>query len=172
VREKPAKPKNCPLTPSGGGIWVKKINGKLYSFGPWHDLEGALKCYYSEVDFILADGYRREESDSEKLTVEQLSNLFLEFQNKRADLPRQDGDSITFRHYNDLQNTCKIFVRTVKKGKIAENLSPNDFFEVKSLLPDVRWKRRGALDNFGARKENKSVVQLGVRRISSFYESC
>ena len=44
--EKPTKPQNCPLTPSGGGSWVKKINGTLFTFGPWGDLKGALKAYY------------------------------------------------------------------------------------------------------------------------------
>ena len=80
MREKPAKPKNCPLTPSGGGSWVKKIKGKLYTFGPWHDLEAALKRYYSQIDFILANGSQPVESDVNERTVEELANRFLEEQ--------------------------------------------------------------------------------------------
>ena len=133
VREKPAKPKNCPLTPSRGGSWVKKIKGKLYTFGPWHDLEAALKRYYSQIDFILANGSQPVESDVNERTVEELANRFLEEQDRRASLADDDDDSITIRHYNDLLASCGIFVDTVGKSKIVDSLLPKDFAKVKRI---------------------------------------
>lgn len=133
VLEKPIKPKNCPLTPSGGGSWVKKIRGRLYSFGPWHDLEGALKRYYSQIDFILANGFQPSESDASELTIEELANRFLERQDERASLSDEDDDAISIRHYNDLHESCTIFVETVGKRKIVDSLIPRDYAKVKRV---------------------------------------
>ncbi|GMU24362.1 MAG: hypothetical protein AMXMBFR13_44360 [Phycisphaerae bacterium] len=48
--EKPSKPEGCPLFPHATGRWCKKIAGKLVYFGPWGDLEGALKRYQQYLD--------------------------------------------------------------------------------------------------------------------------
>jgi hypothetical protein len=134
LRQKPAKPTNCPLTPSGGGSWLKKIGGKVFSFGPWNDLEGALKRYYSEIDSIRANGFFPTISDSSKLSVKELANRFLERQDERARLPADDDDSISVRHYNDLLETCTIFVGTVGAQKVVESLVPSDFAKVKRVF--------------------------------------
>ena len=132
LREKPVKPKNCPLPPSGGGSWVKKIKGKLYTFGPWHDLERALKNYYSQLDFILANGHQPTVSDENELTAKELANRFLERQDERASLS-DDDDSISIRHYNDLLESCDIFVEAVGERKLVDKLVPKDFAKVKRI---------------------------------------
>ena len=46
VKVKPKKPyEGFPLTASTNGQWVKKINGKVYSFGRWEDHEAAMDLY-------------------------------------------------------------------------------------------------------------------------------
>lgn len=42
-RSKPDKPSpDFPLTASGNGQWIRRINGKIYCFGVWEDPAGAL----------------------------------------------------------------------------------------------------------------------------------
>jgi integrase len=123
---KPLKPEGCPLTPSGGGSWVKKIGGKTYAFGAWHDLEGALKRFYSEVDFIRANGIRPEPNRT-SVTVEEIVNQFLKRQNERAEAPEDADEKITDRHYNDLWESCNSFVNVIGKLKIVDSLRPSDF---------------------------------------------
>ena len=41
---KPSKPdQDFPLFAYGAGVWAKKIRGRMHSFGPWDDPDGALR---------------------------------------------------------------------------------------------------------------------------------
>ena len=52
-KTKPEKPHaGFPLTASTNGSWVKKIKGKVYSFGRWDDPDGAHRRYLNEVEHI------------------------------------------------------------------------------------------------------------------------
>ena len=124
---KPTKPDGCPLTPSGGGSWIKKISGRIYTFGPWHDLEGALKRYYANIDFIRENGYQPDVSDLNQITVRELANRYLAAQNERADALEGADEKITDRHYNDCFETCTRFVEVVGKFRVVANLKPSDF---------------------------------------------
>src|SRR5436190_929006 len=46
---KPEKPAGFPLFAHNNGQWAKKIDGKMYYFGPWHDPEAALAKYQEQV---------------------------------------------------------------------------------------------------------------------------
>src|SRR5690606_8376056 len=86
---KPAKPyAEFPLTAHQNGQWCKKIKGKIWFFGIWSDPDAALRKYLDEVDEIQAGRDPRKTVvvglSSDKLTVAELCNLFLERQEERA----------------------------------------------------------------------------------------
>jgi hypothetical protein len=73
---KPAKPYPAfPLIAHPAGQWVKKIRGKLYSFGVWADPDAALKKYFDQKDALHAG--RKPRVESEGLTIRDLGNRFL-----------------------------------------------------------------------------------------------
>jgi hypothetical protein len=52
---KPDKPyQDFPLTAHPAGVWVKKIKGKVYTFGGWGDPDGALAQYRHQVEALQA----------------------------------------------------------------------------------------------------------------------
>src|SRR4026207_1851523 len=76
ARCKPAKPyPEFPLTAHPVGYWCKKIRGKIHSFGPWDDPDGALAKYLEQKDTLHAG--RKPRPDTEALTVKELANRFL-----------------------------------------------------------------------------------------------
>lgn len=63
------------LFPHVGGVWAKKIRGRLHYFGPWSDPEGALRRYLDQKDDLYAGRTPRTPCDS--LTVRELLNRYL-----------------------------------------------------------------------------------------------
>jgi hypothetical protein len=52
---KPAKPNpDFPLFAHAAAVTAKKIRGKLYDFGPWHDLDAAPAKYMEQRDDLHA----------------------------------------------------------------------------------------------------------------------
>jgi hypothetical protein len=52
---RPAKPHpDFTLLAHAGGVWVKKIRGRLFYFGPWDDPDGALKRDLEQKDDLHA----------------------------------------------------------------------------------------------------------------------
>src|SRR6516162_5328372 len=76
-KNKPAKPyPDYPLTPHPSGRWCKKIRGRMFYFGPWHDTQGALSRYLEQRDDLHA-GRVPAAASANGLSVRELCNRFL-----------------------------------------------------------------------------------------------
>src|SRR5262249_16005100 len=65
---KPVKPyPDFPHFAHAAGVWATKIRGKLHSFGPWGDPDGALTKYLAEKDPFHAG--RKPRAGTEGLIV-------------------------------------------------------------------------------------------------------
>src|SRR5262249_23515411 len=128
---KPAKPNKpypeFPLTAHPAGYWCKKIRGKLYYFGPWDDPEGALNKYLEQKDALHAGRAPRPETGA--ATVKDVANAYLN--NKRALL---DAGEITPRWWNDCRAAAGLVVARFGKGRLADDLGPDDFDGLRKVL--------------------------------------
>jgi integrase len=120
--DRPAKPYDgFPLFPHRNGLWVKKINGRFCSYGPWRGLEGggwqaALDKFekYRDADYA---GRARRDDGSGPLTLKELVNRFL-----TAKMQLRDSGDITARTFYDYHAVC---VRT------------NDYFGGHRAVADI-----------------------------------
>src|SRR5262249_1212373 len=81
---KPDKPTpDFPLFAHAGGVWAKKIRGKLHYFGPWNDPQGALAKYEAEKDALHAGRKPREKTEG--VTVKDVVNAFLNARKRSLD---------------------------------------------------------------------------------------
>ncbi len=134
---KPNKPyAEFPLTAHQNGQWCKKLKGKVWFFGVWDDPDAALRKYLDEVDEIQAGRDPRKTVvvglSSDKLTVAELCNLFLERQESRA----KSGE-ITQRHFSDCLLSCRRLVNHIGKFFRASAMRASDFKAYRSSFPDT-----------------------------------
>jgi integrase len=121
---RPSKPyPEYPLFPHATGYWAKKIQGKLYYFGPWADPDGALKKYLEQGGALHAG--RNPKPNAEALTVKQLCNEFLTFK-----LNRVDSGELSPRTFTDYKDACSEVVHAFGKGRLADDLTPGDFADL------------------------------------------
>ena len=126
MAEKPSKPyASFPLYAHTGGVWAKKIQGKLYYFGPWSDPQGALESYLEKRDYL----YACVEPGIEAETIGDLLDAFLE--EKRAHLATRDISKATFREY---EVTCEIISSHFGKRRPLDSLVPRDFSRLRVAL--------------------------------------
>jgi integrase len=129
---KPAKPyPDYPLTAHPAGYWCKKIRGKIHYFGPWSDPDGALQKYLAERDALHAG--RTPRPDAQGLTVKALANAFLN--HKKALL---DAGELSPRTWDEYKETTDILVSQFGKGRLVEDLGPDDFAALRKKLAK-RW---------------------------------
>ncbi|QEG30710.1 hypothetical protein GobsT_55210 [Gemmata obscuriglobus] len=89
--QKPQKPyPQFPLFPHTISRWAKKIHGKLYYFGPWDDLDGALQKH------ALHSG-RKPRELSAGVTVKDVCSTYLNHQKPERD--RSDLSPRTWSNY-------------------------------------------------------------------------
>jgi integrase len=135
VADKPAKPNKpypeFPLTAHPAGYWCKKIRGKIYYFGPWSDPDGALTKYLAEKDALHAG--RAPRPEPEALTVKALVNAFL---NHKA--AHRDGGELSARTWSEYKDTCDLLISRFGKGRLVEDLSPEDFAGLREHMAK-RW---------------------------------
>jgi integrase len=129
---KPAKPHpDFPLFPHATRRWAKKIRGKLHYFGPWDDPDGALDNYLKQKDDLHAG--RRPRPDPAALTVRDLCEDFL-----AAKQAAVDAEELTRRSWADYKVMCDILVSHFGKGRLVEDLGPDDFAALRAKLAR-RW---------------------------------
>lgn len=131
--DKPDKPyADFPLTAHPNGTWVKKIKGKLYTFGGWRDPDGALAEYLRQRDFLQAGQVPPPKEGAEpeaKLTVESLANQFLDARQVRVELGR-----MTPRMHFDYQRSCRRVVAIMGRHTLVESLKPTHFDKLAAEL--------------------------------------
>ncbi|HOW73843.1 MAG TPA: hypothetical protein PKY77_24840, partial [Phycisphaerae bacterium] len=137
-REKPVKPyEEYPLTPHPCGQWAKRINRRLYYFGPWEDWEHALAVYMARIDDIRAGRLtksrvtleRQSSEPHQGITVGTLVNHFLTAKNRaveRAELKR--------RTFGEYQSVCVRMTAEFGKTQLVSRLAPADFAKLKDVL--------------------------------------
>src|SRR5438128_10915111 len=100
---KPAKPEKpnpeFPLFAHAGGVWAKKIRGKLHYFGPWGDPDAALDKYNREKEALHAG--RKPREATEGVTVKELVNKFLDQKENLVDV-----GELSPRTWTDYTDAC------------------------------------------------------------------
>jgi integrase len=119
MRKKPKKPyASYPLYAHAGGVWAKKILGKVYYFGPWDDPQGALEKYLSQRDFLRGG----IEPPEQQYTVGELLEAFLA--EKQSHLDTGDIAQLT---YNEYKTVCDIVRSHFGKHRPLDSLTQTDF---------------------------------------------
>jgi len=139
-RRKPAKPyPSFPLTPHNNGQWCKKVRGKVYFFGVWEDPDAALQNYLRQAPDLHAGRQPRSSTLSEdRPTVKQVCNHYLTYQ-----LRRSQAGEIGHRWFEDCRTVLESLASFVGPGRLALDLSPDDF---------LRYRQKLARTGLGGRK--------------------
>ncbi len=133
---KPSKPYDkFPLTIHPSGRYCKKIRGKVYYFGSWAGgWQAALAEYERQRDYLHA-GVKPPATDG--LTVKAACNEFLNA--KRALV---DSGELSLRSWHDYRNTCERVSKAFGPGRMVENLTPEDFANLRAEF--TNGKRKGS----------------------------
>jgi integrase len=130
---KPQKPTpDFPLTPHPSGRWCKKIRGRLHYFGPWSDPDGALARYREQADALHA-GRKPREQAPESAAVKDVMNAYL-----NAQAAKVSSGELKARTFADQKAICDLLVSRFGKGRLAEDLGPEDFASLRRHMTG-RW---------------------------------
>jgi integrase len=125
---RPSKPTpDYPLFPHAGGVWAKKIRGKLYYFGPWSDPKGALDRYNAKKDDLHAG--RKSRPDTEGATIKDVVNAFLN--HKDALLDAGELSPHTWAKY---KTATDLVITHFGKGRLAADLDAADFAALRKRM--------------------------------------
>jgi integrase len=132
---KPGKPNkpypDFPLFAHAAGVWAKKIRGKLHYFGKWDDPDAALDSYLKQKEDLHAGRKPREEAEG--ATVKNLCNAFL-----NAKQTLVDSGELSKRTWDDYKEACDQIIRQFGRGRLIEDIGPDDFAELRRKLAR-RW---------------------------------
>lgn len=132
---KPAKPSpDFPLFAHAAGVWAKKIRGKLHSFGPRNDPDGALAKYLAQKDDLHAGRKPKGQEASAGVSVRDLCNKFLNF--KRNLVASGEWSN---RSWQDDKAACDLIVRHFGKGRLLTDLGPDDFAALRNKMAKHRF---------------------------------
>ena len=121
-KTKPSKPRdNFPLTAHPCGQWCKKIKGKQYYFGPWHDAAAAETRYLKEAAGLHAGTGRAAgiETGSNALTVVDMCNQYIAAMQMMVDQKRRSP-----RTLGSIVVSCKKLVEHFGRSKLAAAHTP------------------------------------------------
>jgi hypothetical protein len=120
-RVKPSKPyPGFPLYAHASGQWAKKIRGRFYYFGPWHDPDGSLSMYLDQKDDLHAG--RTPRPDPQALTMKNLANACLN--HKQALLTTGELSPRTWVEY---RATTDLLIESFGKNRLVSDLRTDDF---------------------------------------------
>lgn len=125
---KPERPEGCPLFPHATKRWAKKIRGKMFYFGSWDDLPGALAKYNEQKDDLHA-GRKVRKDEEDGPTVKDLTNKFL-----NAKRLRVDSGEMTQRTWNEYLDTCEVIAKSFGSQRAVSDLRPDDFQALRGTL--------------------------------------
>jgi len=118
------------LFPHATGRWAKKVRGKFCYFGKIADDpkgDAALILWLEQKDDLLAGRAPRVSKDG--LTVKALANRFLTMQEQR-----RDSGEIRPRTFGELLGTCEMVVATFGSERLVDDLSADDFENLRVIL--------------------------------------
>ncbi len=132
-RIKPNKPyKDFPLFPASNGQWAKTIRGKRYNFGVWADPDAAIAFYERVRHDLYAGRTPSPESLGTQLTLEVLSNLFLD-----AKLRSVTAEEISRTTYLEYKRSCVVMVLCLGKDLDGTKMKPADFVKLRQHLAET-----------------------------------
>ncbi len=133
TKTKPEKPRpDFPLFAHAGGVWAKKIRGRLHYFGPWSDPQAALEKWLRERDYLLA-GREAPQHDPDALTVKRLCDLFCESRERKVDTGELARCTL-----DDYVEVAKEIADHFGRDTAVEHLRPADFASLRSKLATGR----------------------------------
>jgi integrase len=119
------KARTHPFTLHASGQYCKRVRGKLHYFGK--NLDAALARWEAEKDDLLAG--RLPRAVVEAVTIGFVCNTFL------ADRERKMKNGELSPHtWADYLRTCKAVVAAFGKGRLASDLRPADFAQLREQL--------------------------------------
>jgi len=114
------------MTAHANGQWCKKINGKLYYFGPWADPDGALRRWQAEAPDLIA-GREPTRGDSATLTVKTCVNAWLTYQKRRM-----ESGEITDHTFGDYIRSGQYLLVVLGRRRHISAISPLDWATLRS----------------------------------------
>jgi integrase len=137
-QSKPKKPyPEFPLSIHQSGRWFKKHKGRFYYFGPVDDWQSALDKYEREWPYIIQGKTAPPSGSEHGATVADVCNSFLNM--KR---PLLDSGELSHRTFEDYFLICEKIVVTFGKNRIASDLRPEDFGNLRSEFASIHGPHR------------------------------
>jgi integrase len=161
----PPKPyPDFPLTPHPGGVWMKKILGKIHYFGRWGRIrkgnmerlpddswwQDALAIYKAQADDLHAG--RTPSIKTDGLTVVELRGRFLTAKSRAL-----DAGEISARTYAEYRATADLLIATFGENRLVDDLASNDF----EALRDDLAKRFGPVRLGNEVQKVRTVFKYG-----------
>ena len=129
-KSKPKKPyPDYPLYAHATGRWAKRIRGKICYFGPWDNPQAALERFNREWPY-LSEGRTPPPVDAgDGCTIQLLCNAFL-----TSKVRKMERGELSQRSFFGYKKTTDILIDFFKRDRLVDDLRPDDFERLRSLL--------------------------------------